>query len=270
LPTNLERVDTFSNKGNSSSGNIKNLIRFGGYYGVEYYMYKGVTVLKASSFDLPPNGDVFWSEIVASALGNVDNNGLGRDLILDLSGNPGGTTCLQYWLLSFLVQPWWGGSFDSSDVLYSPWDFRKSGITDNLVRLGVIDASDYVDIHTRKTPKPDSDWYNPGEFHSRGGATSSYIPKAYAINYLTFFRSRCIVVDPASIRIRFYGGCSPTIWRLPPANSTFDKILVITDGRCTSECSQFLSRLQAGDRVQVLSYGGYVTQQVRYGHLKFN
>jgi len=187
------------------------------------------------SFDPLLNDDVGWSRIIQTAASDFSPHTDAANLILDLSHSKsaistplpqlpllhppnslmffrGESVCLAYWLMSFLVRPWQSAPFAGVDVLYSPWDFKKSMLTDTLVRYGIIGSSQYYSPNTGQTVT--SSWYTPSQFYQRGGVSSAYTDKLY------------------------YAGCMDVMNRLPQPSNWFSKILIISDGRCSGACAQ--------------------------------
>jgi len=200
---------------------------------MNYWIYNGTTVLRLPTFS-PPNSDpTNFIAGIRNAHQNRVANGANENLIIDVSGNGGGYVCLNYATLSYLVNAWTTRAVAGSDVLYSPYDLREAMLSDGLYMAGQLDGSDCADPTTGATIGPS--FYSSPVPRSYGSHSSNYTKK--------FNWNLCTGTNG--------------MWFSPDAVPYhFDKIIIITDGRCGSSCSYFLTQLRNNNKVRVVSYGG--------------
>lgn len=197
--------------------------------GIYHLSYEDTTVLKITSFYPKLSNIEEYMDIARGITRNRMRNGLNKNLIIDVSGNGGGYVCLSYWLLSLLVKDWHNGSYIGDDNLYYPYDFKKSVYTDDLIENGYFDDDVYIDP-INKMPYEDDEWYESVS-KEYGGSVSNYTQPLYI------------------------GHCKD-IFDVSKDQWVFDKIIVLTDGRCGSACSYFVTKLRLSDKVRIASYGG--------------
>ena len=194
------------------------------YYG----SYRGTSVLRLASFLTTNN---LFTQSVNNAIANRVANGLDDNLIIDVTNNGGGLVCLCYTSMSYLINAW--SDFTAivgPDTIYSEYDMRRSDVLDKLYQSGYLNRNDVFDP-TTGTSLGLSYYVDPIS-RTVGSKTSSYTQR--------FQWSPCN-------RINAYFGT---------ASYHFDKIIVLTDGRCGSACAYFVSQLRENNKVRVVSYGG--------------
>lgn len=220
---------------NVTTGSVDNLYSYLDTPALSYWSYEDTSVLRMKSF-APTSLELINSfvSLMKTASTSRATNGLNKNLIIDVSTNGGGYVCLSYFTLAILVQKWNTPSLtgDLSQLLYSAYDLRQSTYMDDIFNAGFFGpATEEVSLATREPLGPS--FYTAPVSRTYGSATSNYTQQF--------------------------------LWNLCPAENfvdaknsvVFDKILIITDGRCGSACSYFISKLRTADKVRVLSYGGH-------------
>lgn len=196
-----------------------------------YASYNGTTVLRLGSFD---DADGKWVLSVNGAIQSREAYGLNDNLIIDVTNNGGGLVCLNYHTMSVLVNAWSDLTrVYGDDLVYSLYDMRISSPIGN----GLADSSYLASTGTKFNPNNGASVAYEGYFdpsnRTIGSKTSSYA------------------------KIGNWNPCgSFNGWFSTPTEYHFDKIIVITDGRCGSSCAYFVSQLRENDKVRVVSYGG--------------
>jgi hypothetical protein len=219
-----------------TEGNPEHLTSYTETGAISYWSYDEVSVLKLKSFSPSGESDKAFADFtkVMETVGNGrGTNGLNKNLIIDVSGNGGGYVCLSYFALSYLVRDWNKASLtgDANNILFSPYDVRQSAYTDDLFAKGYWgSAQEEVSPATRKPLGPA--FYTERVQRTYGPATSNYSQEF------------------------LWNLCAADVYKASAKSLVFDKILVITDGRCGSACSYFITKLRTANKVRVLSYGG--------------
>lgn len=197
---------------------------------LSYWSYAETTVIRLKSF-LPDDIDEF-QKLFNKISHSRHSNGLSNNLILDVSGNGGGYVCLSYTTLAYMARPWNSASLQGNDILFSPYDFRQSDITDDLFRRGFFGAGgEEISEETRKPLG--ASFYNDRVPQTYESFTSNYTQR-----YL-------------------WDLCEASDYKLAKTKSNvFDKVLIVSDGRCGSACSYFISKMRLGNKARVVTYGG--------------
>jgi hypothetical protein len=197
------------------------------------WSYKNTTVIRLTTLAPFEFEDV--QRLFSDAVNNRSSRGLDNNLIIDTTGNPGGYLCLLQTLLSYMIPAWSDHSFTSADSLHGLIDIRKSSYMDDLNHITGVTGS-VVDPATGTPMAASGGFYNttvsktfPYAGHS--SATGSYTKKFYG----------------------YY--CGDSYW-MPAATSWFDKILIVTDGRCSSSCAVLTAQLRHHNRIRIMTYGG--------------
>jgi hypothetical protein len=228
-------VDVTPNTGNPAQLQVMLATSAGDAF---YMIYENTVILKMTTFE-PKDQNAFMTVFETTITDTRDRTQNGKvNLIIDLLGNGGGSICLMYYTLSFLVQDWERGSLSGPTNLYMPYDFRQSSMTDQLLNIGYVTNSDYIDINTKQVFTTDV-WYTDGPNLTRGNRTSKYTEKA--------FWNVCASVF-AAINYSFQ------FW--------FDKAIIITDGLCASACSYFATKMQLAGKAKVVTLGGLRGQPI--------
>lgn len=198
-------------------------------------IYNNTSVLRLRSFTIEnPNLPTFsqWVAATTNLVGGRASRGTDENLIIDVTNNGGGLVCLNYETLGFLINSWTNRDIiNGPDTLYSLYDMRVSELSEKLYQNGDMRYADVFNATTAHLL--DTSYYTEPVSRTIGGKTSSYSkpfnwnPCGWTSNYFTQI-----------------------------ANYHFDKIIVLTDGRCGSSCAYFLTHLRENDRVRVVSYGG--------------
>ena len=198
------------------------------YYG----SYDGTTVLRLGSFSYT-NADRSWVTSVTNAVTQRSSRNLNDNLIIDVTNNGGGSVCLNYWTMSYLVEAWSNlRNIVGSDVVYSLYDIRMSPLLTLLYQRGYITGE------------------NSGAFNRNDG---TYMSTSYYTNPVT----RTIGGNSASYTQAFqWNPCGTQNQYFNDASYHFNKIIVITDGRCGSSCAYFVTQLRENNKVRLVSYGG--------------
>ena len=196
------------------------------YYG----SYRGTSVLRLASFDADSG---YWTQSVANAVNRRKTNGLNDNLIIDVTNNGGGSVCLNYHTMSYLVNAWTKlSNVAGGDVVYSEYDIRRSDVLRLLQTNGAY-LSSYPDaFNPTSGASLGMSYYNNPTSRTIGSGTSSY---TQGFNW-----------NP----------CGNVNLYFTKASYHFDKIIVMTDGRCGSSCAYFVTQLRENNKVRLLSYGG--------------
>jgi hypothetical protein len=215
------------------SGKPDHLVTYKDTAALSYWSYDETTVLRLKSFFPPSEADLkSFNELLNTAAHSRGSNGLNKNLILDVSNNGGGYVCLSYFMLSYLVRPWNKASLTGNDILFNPYDIRQSKYTDDIFHHGYFGAAtEEISESSRKPLGPS--FYSDRVLRSYGLHSSNYSQKF------------------------LWNLCEADNYKDAKKSLVFDKILVVTDGRCGSACSYFLSKLRTSNKVRVLSYGGH-------------
>lgn len=191
--------------------------------------YRNTTVLRLRSFDTSAT-NTYWVSSLNGAINDQALYNLNDNLIIDVSNNGGGLVCLNYDTLSFLVKSW-STRYDflhGEDTVFSEFDLRMSDLQNRLDSFGALNIYDAYNTTTGENLS----WrYLIPTTRTIGGRTSSY--------------SQVFNWNPCTFGEYVY----------PPAYN-FDKIIVITDGRCGSSCAYFINQLRENNKIRVVSYGG--------------
>jgi hypothetical protein len=214
-------------------GNMDHLVSYKETTALSYWSYAETSVLRLKSFFPPSETEMdAFLDLVNTAAHSRGSNGLSKNLILDVSGNGGGYVCLSYFMLSYLVRPWNKASLTGNDILFSPYDIRQSKYTDDIFEHGYWgSATEEISEATRQPLGPS--FYTNRVQRQYGLHSSNYTQKF------------------------LWNLCDADNYKLSKKSLVFDKILVITDGRCGSACSYFLTKLRLSDKVRVLGYGSH-------------
>ena len=205
------------------------------YETLSYYgHYRDTTVVRLRRFAHATTGtvDTTFSEALNAAIAGRTTYNKGDNLIIDVTNNGGGLVCLNYQSLSFLVKAWANRAnrLYGDDIVFSEYDMRLSALASLQYNAGTYDSSSaYINATNG----------------ARMGSSHISRPVTRTINSKTSKYSRVFNWNP----------CSLTYSLTPPAYN-FDKIIVITDGRCGSSCAYFISQLRENNKVRVVSYGG--------------
>lgn len=196
-----------------------------------YGSYKKTSVVRLRSFSASV-ADTNWVNSLQNAANTRASKGLSNNLILDVTNNGGGSVCLCLHSLSYLVNAWSDLSvITGSDIVYSPYDIRMSPLLDLLYQVGGLTSS--------------------GAFNTTTGAfmgTSFYLnPTSRTIGSQTSEYTQPFNWNPCGTSNQFF---------TKAATYHFDKIIVITDGRCGSACAYFLTQLRENNKARIVSYGG--------------
>jgi len=213
-----------------------------GYAGdIFYYTFGDITVLKITDFEPTnyPADYITFLNIVATAVSDAKTQNI-QKLVVDVSSNGGGDICLGIYFMTLLVQDWTGGNFNHSTVAYSHYDFRESSYTDSLNANTDFLSQVVQDLNSDGSPVTDTNSvYTQSTQYTRGGRTSSYARKDYFPNCAQYFTDLNINVD-------YY----------------FPKIIFTSDGECGSTCNSVICHLKDMNRIQTLTYGGLLGQDL--------
>ena len=189
--------------------------------------YRGTSVLRLASFTTATS---YWTESVTNAVNRRQINGLNDNLIIDVTNNGGGSVCLNYHTMSYLVNAWTDLSrVYGEDILYSEYDIRRSDVLASLYENNLLDADAF---NTTTGASLGMSYYNNPTSRTIGSGTSSY---TQGFNW-----------NP----------CGTANLYFAEASYHFDKIIVMTDGRCGASCAYFVTQLRENDKVRLVSYGG--------------
>lgn len=196
-----------------------------------YNSYRTTTVLKLNSFRYD-TGDVTWVGATTRAHTERVSRGLNENLIIDVSGNGGGLVCLNFETLSYLVKGWanWN-ALSGSDILFSGYDMRISPL------FNLLDNED-------EFAYADAFYPNNGTSMGRRYITQ---PVSRTVGSKTSEYTRMFNWRPCYSYKKYF---------VTAATYHFDKIIVLTDGRCGSSCAYFVTQLRENNKVRVVSYGG--------------
>ena len=199
------------------------------YYG----SYRNTSILRLHSFS---HRDGHWVESMKNATSKREENGLNDNLIIDVTNNGGGSVCLNFDSLSYLVNAW--SNFTAvagSDTLFSVYDIRKSEMLAALYDAGIFHKTDAFNI-----------------------STGAFLGTSYYCNSV----NRTIGTKTSAYTQPFiWHPCGKINHHFPNISSYhFDKIIILTDGRCGSSCAYFVSQLREADKVRIVSYGGLHNQ----------
>lgn len=194
------------------------------YYG----SYRNTSVLRLASFS---TSDGYWVQSVKGVVTGRSTYKLNGNLIIDVSENGGGSVCLNYDTLAYLVKAWADLSvMNGSDIVYSLYDLRESELLKLLYQFGDLDYSDAIN-------KTDGSYL---------GTTYYTNPTSRTIGSKTSNYTQVFNWNPCGTSNLYFG--TPSQY--------FDKIIVLTDGRCGSSCAYFVSQLRENNKVRIVSYGG--------------
>ena len=211
---------TFSNP--SSSPNYFETLT--AYYG----KYGSTSVVRLRSFS---STDGLWINAVSNAVTQRSSHNLNGNLIIDVTNNGGGSVCLNYGTMAYLVSAWTDLSkIVGDDIVYSLYDLRMSPILSQLYQGGDLD---YTDAYSPTSGAwLGTTYYTNPTSRTIGNRTSSYT------------------------QVFNWNPCGTTNSFFAKARYHFDKIIVITDGRCGSSCAYFVTQLREHNKVRLVSYGG--------------
>ena len=220
---------------NITSGAADYLVSYQDTAALSYWSYEDTTVIRLKSFF--PADVASFQKLIKTVSNSRSSNGLGKNLILDVSGNTGGYVCASYFALSYLSRAWNKASLTGNDILFSPYDFRQSSLTDELYARGYFGTgvNEISDV-TRKSLG--ASFYTDRVSQTYEGYTSNYTQR-----YL-------------------WNLCEPSNYKLSESATVFDKILIVSDGRCGSACSYFISKLRIANKARVMTYGGIWGKQM--------
>lgn len=199
-----------------------------------------VGILRITSME--PKSIFDFSDVLSALTQYRAPNGIGNDLIIDVSGNGGGYICLTYALMGYLTSAWSYNdtlqdfSYSGEDVIYYPFDVRESSQNNDLYNAGYYNNYEQVDMTSR-------------QFYSSSALYGSAVDKTYGSRSSKYTQ-------------QFYWDiCNGRGFDHPESPAFFfDKIIILSDGRCGSACSQFLSKMRHSNKVRVVTYGGWVGQ----------
>ena len=200
------------------------------YYG----NYRTTSVVRLRRFAHTTSGtaDTTFSQALNAAIQGRTVNNMGENLIIDVTNNGGGLICLNYHSLSFLVKTW--ADRDSylygNDIVFSEYDMRLSELSALQLSAGTYSFAGYHNS---------SNGASLGLSHMLRPSTRTIGSKTS--NYTQGYN---------------WNPCRNTQYSLTPPAYNFDKIIVMTDGRCGSSCAYFVSQLRENNKVRVVSYGG--------------
>jgi hypothetical protein len=100
---------------------------------------------------------------------NYSRNNQIEELIVDVRSNGGGIICLSFGVMAQLIPEW----REDPLLIWEPYDFRKSDITDRLIYFAEDWLGDFLDPKTGAEWDP-RDWYYNGTLSLRGGKYSNY------------------------------------------------------------------------------------------------
>jgi hypothetical protein len=194
-------------------------------------IYNNTVVLKLKGFDTESN-DFESAVINAHTLRDTHE----KNLVIDMTNNGGGIICLNYGALNYMVGPWRSNEVSGPNSLYSPYEWRITPLTSALWDNDYNWYFGNTHVNPATGAKFGNDVVTSPRSVTHGSHTSDYTK--------LFNWDLCGRPNPA-----FFFTPSSTV--LP-----FDKIIVITDGRCGSSCAYFISHLRYSNKVRVVSYGG--------------
>ena len=194
-----------------------------------YASYRDTSILRLNSF-LTTGG--YWIQSVNNVISRRTANNLNDNLIIDVTNNGGGSVCLNYATLAYLVNAWTDLSrVYGDDIVYSEYDLRMSPVLAGLNGANYLVYPDAFDVSTGANLG--KTYYNNPTTRTIGSKSSSY--------------TRGFNWNPCG---------NSNLYFTSPTNYHFDKIMVLTDGRCGSSCAYFVSQLRENNKVRVVSYGG--------------
>jgi len=159
-----------------------------------------------------------------------------NNLIIDLTGNPGGVICLSV-ATRIALFPGYAANPGSASC---PSDYRLSTINQYASVPYVLNNGEEVPQCSTTTISDNRSWFYPLANHTRGGITSAYT-NLFGLDCFNG-GNNMLYSNPA------YLNWAPTWF--------FSKVIALTDGTCGSACSQFLSEAMADGTVTAISYGG--------------
>lgn len=220
---------------NITSGEADYLVTYEDTSALSYWSYEDTTVIRLKSF-FPADMTAF-QKLVQKVSNSRSSNGLGKNLILDVSGNSGGYVCASYFALSYVARAWNKASLTGNDILFSPYDFRQSSLTDELYARG---------------------WFGRG-----ANEISEVSRKSLGDAFYTDRVSQTYEGHTSNYTQRFlWNLCEESNYKLAASSTVFDKILIVSDGRCGSACSYFISKLRIANKARVMTYGGIWGKQM--------
>ncbi|CAF1476355.1 unnamed protein product [Rotaria magnacalcarata] len=190
-----------------------------------YYIHESTntSIIRLGSFDDEVSEDVKRAFLAAS----------GTTLILDVIGNRGGSSCLAYAALHFLVPEYF-----SHRVLYEPFDGRTTKQLQTFATIFSFSPDSILDLRNMSS-FTNMEWMEPRVNYTRGNTTDQYSMK-WSIN-----------CDGQAFGMGKY-------WMRNESNTKYFKsIHVLTDGSCGSACSLFVSKLRyASNLKNIYGIGG--------------
>jgi hypothetical protein len=162
-----------------------------------------------------------------------------KRLILDVTNNVGGSVAVAEAVAMDLVKEWDGGNTNGIQNGYITFDQRKTTVSNDVAGSGgLANTLNLLRTTTDFTVPSLAQYYTNGRNRTRAGQTGEF-------SQLAFFNGNADLGNPTQ---------GP--FTSNPHQFWFDQILVLTDGRCGSACSQFITHLRAHDRVRVAFVGG--------------
>lgn len=220
---------------NITEGTPDYLVTYSESTAMSYWSYEDTTVIRLKSFY--PTDLASFRKLMNTISTSRSTNGLNKNLILDVSGNTGGYVCASYFALSYLSRAWNKATLTGDDILFSPYDFRQSNLSDELFSKGVFGTgSEEISEVTRK---------------SLGASFyTDRVPQSYD-SYSSNYTQRYL-----------WNLCEEANYKESASATVFDKILIVSDGRCGSACSYFISKLRIANKARVMTYGGIWGKQM--------
>lgn len=224
-----------TNIANVTTGNPNLLVSYTESSALSYWSYDETTVIRLKSFY--PSDVAAFQKLMNTISHSRSSNGLNKNLILDVSGNTGGYVCASYFALSVMSRAWNKASLTGDDILFSPYDFRQSDVANELYKRGYFGIGAFEVSQVTRKPWGPAFYTDP-------------VPITYD-SYTSNYTQRYL-----------WNLCESDNYALAPKANVFDKILIISDGRCGSACSYFISKLRIANKARVLNYGGIWGKQM--------